>query len=276
MLFFGAFTGAGLLREEPPNRYVFNYRASYAEETEKTVQYLMDIRKLKPEEIAVFAQSDDFGDSGFEGVARVLRKHGRHKDQVLRVGYPRNTLDVDLAVASILKHPEIRAVVMVATYRPAAKFIQKMRDAGRTGLIFTNVSFVNSHALADELMQLGARYAEGVIVTQVVPHPDAGSSIALQCAEQFRKYQPDEKPGFTSLEGYVAAMLFVRGLQQVGDRLDTETLVSALESIHDLDLGLGTKLNFGPSDHQASHRVWGTELDKSGRYEILHDMDEKP
>src|SRR5262249_4766075 len=32
-LFFGAFTGAGLLRRDPPDRYVFNYRASYAEET---------------------------------------------------------------------------------------------------------------------------------------------------------------------------------------------------------------------------------------------------
>jgi hypothetical protein len=31
-LFFGAFTGAGLLRRDPPDRYVFNYRASYAEE----------------------------------------------------------------------------------------------------------------------------------------------------------------------------------------------------------------------------------------------------
>jgi hypothetical protein len=37
MLFFGAFTGAGLLRNDPPDRYVFNYRASYAEETAAVV-----------------------------------------------------------------------------------------------------------------------------------------------------------------------------------------------------------------------------------------------
>src|SRR5262249_10178556 len=41
MLFFGAFTGAGLLRRDPPDRYVFNYRASYAEETEAVVRYLV-------------------------------------------------------------------------------------------------------------------------------------------------------------------------------------------------------------------------------------------
>src|SRR6516165_7849876 len=40
MLFFGAFTGASLLRRDPPDRYVFNYRASYAEETDAVVRYL--------------------------------------------------------------------------------------------------------------------------------------------------------------------------------------------------------------------------------------------
>ena len=39
MLFFGAFTGANLLRRDPPDRYVFNYRASYAEETDAVVRY---------------------------------------------------------------------------------------------------------------------------------------------------------------------------------------------------------------------------------------------
>jgi ABC-type branched-subunit amino acid transport system substrate-binding protein len=36
-LFYGAFTGANVLRNEPPDRYVFNYRASYAEETDAVV-----------------------------------------------------------------------------------------------------------------------------------------------------------------------------------------------------------------------------------------------
>ena len=61
MLFFGAFTGAGLLRNDPPDRYVFNYRASYAEETAATVQYLVKVRHLKTNEIAVFAQKDAYG-----------------------------------------------------------------------------------------------------------------------------------------------------------------------------------------------------------------------
>src|SRR5262245_17561705 len=73
MLFFGAFTGAGLLRRDPPDRYVFNYRASYAEETDAVVRYLVKMRGLRPEQIAVFAQQDAYGDSGFAGVAKAMR-----------------------------------------------------------------------------------------------------------------------------------------------------------------------------------------------------------
>lgn len=58
MLFFGAFSGANLLRRDPPDRYVLNYRASYAEETNAAVDYLVKVRRLKPDQIVVFAQQD--------------------------------------------------------------------------------------------------------------------------------------------------------------------------------------------------------------------------
>jgi len=72
-LFFGAFTGSGILRNDPPDRYVFNYRASYAEETAAVVHYLIKLRRLQPRQIAVFAQQDSYGDAGFAGVAKAFR-----------------------------------------------------------------------------------------------------------------------------------------------------------------------------------------------------------
>src|SRR5712675_1524102 len=76
MLFFGAFTGASVVRHDPPDRYVFNYRPSYAEETDAAVRYLVKIRRIPPRQIAVFAQSDPFGDAGFSGVAKAFRVLG--------------------------------------------------------------------------------------------------------------------------------------------------------------------------------------------------------
>jgi ABC-type branched-subunit amino acid transport system substrate-binding protein len=268
-LFFGAFTGAPLLRKDPPDRYVFNYRASYAEETAAAVRYLIEVRRIKPSEIAVFAQNDKYGDAGFEGVARMLRRYRRDPSKILRVGYERNSADVHAAVNEILRNSQyVRAVVMVPTYRAAAQFISKLKDKG-ANLIFTSVSFVGSNALAEELTQLGKGYVEGVIVTQVVPLPDSKSTVVLRYQELLRKYAPGEKPDFVSLEGYIAATLLIEALNRTGPELTTETLINNLESIRGLDLGLGAQISYGQSEHQASHKVWGSVLDASGVYQTL-------
>jgi len=269
MLFFGAFTGASLLRKEPPDRYVFNYRASYGEETAAIVRYLVEVRHIKPEQIAVFAQDDSYGDAGYQGVTRVLRQLKRTPNPILKVTYTRNTSDVSDAVARILdRKSNVAAVVMVATYRPAARFIEKVREQ-RPNMVFTNVSFVGSQALAEELTQLGPQYAQGVIITQVVPLPTGQSTVGLRYREALASFAPEEKPDFISLEGYVTGNLLLEGLKLAGRNITTDGLVDALESIHGLDLGLGIPLSFGLSEHQASHKVWGTMLDGTGTFQQL-------
>src|SRR5260370_40966504 len=131
------------------------------------------MRGLRAEQIAVFAQQDVYGDSGFGGVAKGMRALlGGNEGAILRLDYKRNTLDVDDAVARLRAYKiPIKAVVMVGAYRSCAKFIEKTRDL-YPAMIYTNVSFVGSTALADELMLLGPRYANGAIVTQVVPAVD--------------------------------------------------------------------------------------------------------
>jgi branched-chain amino acid transport system substrate-binding protein len=271
MLFFGAFTGAGLLRNDPPDRYVFNYRASYAEETSAVVNYLVKVRRLMPEQIAVFAQQDAYGDAGFAGVEKAVRMlRGGNDSPILRLNYQRNTVDVDDAVAQLRQRRRvpIKAVIMVPTYRAAAKFIEKTRDL-YPDMIYTSVSFVGSTALADELMLLGSRYANGVIVTQVVPAVDGHSSLVLDYKSALAKYFPGEAPDYVSLEGYVDAMVLTAALQRNGPQLDTEKLVGTLENLRDLDIGLGTPVTFSRSEHQGVHKVWGTQLDAGGHYQPI-------
>jgi len=274
MLFFGAFTGAGLLRNDPPDRYVFNYRASYAEETAAAVNYLVKVRRLKPAQIAVFAQQDAYGDSGFAGVAKAIRSLGGDDSAILRLNYQRNTANVDDAVAQLKAHNStkgrvaIKAVIMVPAYRAAAKFIEKTRDL-YPGMIYTSVSFVGSTALANELMLLGSRFANGVIVTQVVPALEGYSSLVLEYKTALAKYFPGEAPDYVSLEGYIVAKVLIAALERNGPELDTERLVQTLENLRDYDIGLGTLVTFGRSEHQGVHKVWGTQLDANGRYQPI-------
>ena len=269
MLFFGAFTGANVLRNDPPDRYVFNYRASYAEETDAVVRYLVKLRKLQPRQIAVFAQQDSYGDAGFAGVAKAFRALGVSDTAIVRLNYARNTVDVDEAVNQLkIQKPAIRAVVMVATYRAAARFIEKTRDL-YPQMIYSNVSFVGSTALAEELKLLGPRYANGVIVTQVVPAVSGYSSAVLEYKNALAKYFPGEAPDYVSLEGYIAANVLIQAIKRTGPQIDTEKLIDTLETMRNLDLGLGTALGFARSEHQASHKIWGTAIDESGRYQPI-------
>jgi branched-chain amino acid transport system substrate-binding protein len=269
MLFFGAFTGAGLLRRDPPDRYVINYRASYAEETDAVVRYLVKLRHLRTDQIAVFAQQDAYGDAGFAGVARAIRALGGSDAAILRLDYKRNTVDVDDAIARLRAHKTpIKAIVMVPTYRAAAKFIEKTRDL-YPAMIYTNVSFVGSTALADELKLLGPRYANGVIVTQVVPAIDGYSSLALAYKNGLANFFPGVAPDYVSMEGYVAANVLIEALKRTGPQLDTEKLVDTFENMRNFDMGLGTLISYGRAEHQGSHKVWGTQLDSAGHYQPI-------
>ena len=146
VLFFAPNTGANVSRQDPPDRYVFNYRPSYAEETDTLVRYLVKMRRVPPQQIAVLTQNDAYGDAGFAGVAKAFRALGVNDSAILRVNYPRNTIAMDDAINQLkLQTIPVRAVVMVATGRAAAKFIEKAHDLF-PGVIFANISAVGSSA----------------------------------------------------------------------------------------------------------------------------------
>ena len=106
-------------------------------------------------------------------------------------------------------------------------------------------------------------------MTQVVPAVDSYATAILKYKSALAKFFPGETPDYVSLEGFVAARVLVEALKRAGPQLDTEKLVDSLEGLRDLDLGLGTPVNYGRTEHQAVHKVWGTELDGNGHYQAI-------
>ena len=268
-LFYAPFTGGSNVRHDPPDRYVFNYRLSFIEEADAAVRYLLKIRRIRPNQIAAFGENDNLGDQGFAGMAKAYRAAGLNDSAILRLNYTRNTIDVDEAVNKLrAQKVPIRAVVMTATTRPAAKFIEKTRDLF-PGMIYTNMSIAGATALSQELMLLGPRFTENVIVTQSVPAVSGYSSEVLDFKTALQKYFPGTTPDYISLEGFVAANVLIDAIKRAGPQIDSEKLVDALESTRNLDLGLGAPVGYSRSDHQALHKVWGTELDQTGKYQAI-------
>jgi ABC-type branched-subunit amino acid transport system substrate-binding protein len=250
--FVGAITGAPLLRKTPPNRYIFNYRASYSEEVTNMIDGLLSAG-IKPEEIALFTQRDAYGDAGYEGAITALNNRGFMDTHFLGHGrYTRNSLNVEGALATILDSPTTpRAIIMAGGYAPSAKFI-KLAKEDLPNCLFLNLSFVGGIALMNEL----GNETKNVIITQVVPNFKSSLPIVEELRKDLKQYLPDIEPGFISLETYIVAKIFVEALRSISGEIHRESLVESLDKLSDLDIGLGLNISYSKYQHQAIHKVW--------------------
>lgn len=254
--FFAPFTGAMALRR-PFNRLVFHVRASYDDETELLVRQLTHLGLSR---IGVFHQNDSYGQAGLDGVAKALA--ARQLTPVATGTVERNSDKVGDAVARLVAaKPE--AIVQISTYASCAAFVRAARKAGYGGN-FYNVSFVGTQALADALGADGA----GVVVSQVVPSPYQGSrQITREFHEAIKKGGGKVLANYSSMEGYLAARVFVEGLRnaqaQGGGRPTREALIAGLEAING-QVG-GFQVGFGATDRQGSRFVEMSMLTGDGR-----------
>ena len=267
---FAPFTGAESLRS-PVTRYLLHYRASYNQEVESFVEGAVDV--LGYRKIAVFYQNDAYGMAVLDAARTALKKRGLEPKETGT--YTRNLEDVSRAFNDIMdSRPQ--AVVMAGTYSACAKFIVMWKrqyylkgQKKDMNPVFMNVSFVGPDRLADLLDKYGTR----VIVTQVVPPFESAGTRYPAIAEYtaaMSKYFPNQKPNFVSLEGYLAAKVFVEILKQAGNDLTRESFIAAAESMKNLDIQAGNVISYSADNHQGSQKVYPTLLQK-GSFQLITD-----
>ena len=250
----GTISGAGSLREpisqNPNGRYMFNVRASYADETEAIVNQLVS---LGLKNIAVFYQNDGFGKSGLDGVTVALKKHNLAPTVAATV--ERNSVDVTAAVEAIAK-AKPQAVVMVTLYKPTAAFVKAMKKAGQSPMFMT-LSPVGTEQLVAEL----GPDARGIGISQVMPYP------FNDIVPMVRDYQKlvGAKAGYSyyGIEAYAMARVMVDALKRMGKDPSREKLMAALESTS-LDMG-GLKVAYSTTNRQGSRFVELTVIGPGGK-----------
>jgi len=250
----GPFTGAELLRT-PVNRYIFNVRASYYDETEKIVDVLASNGNTN---IAVFYQDDNYGLAGLKGVEIAMAKRNLKISALGKV--ERNTIKVEDAVKSInAARPD--GVVMISAYTSVAEFVRQMKKAGSVAQ-FHNVSFVGSKALADALKDEGY----GIAITQVVPFPWSSSGVrVVKEYQEIMTKAGNTDFNFSSLEGFIVGKVMVEGLRRAGKNLTREKLIAALEDMNNVDLGEFV-VSFSPTNHSGSKYVNLTMIGRGGKF----------
>jgi branched-chain amino acid transport system substrate-binding protein len=233
----GLFTGAQTLYT-PLRPWVINVRASYFDETREQVDGLLNT--LHYRKIGVIYPDDAFGSAVLQGVEVALKANGT--ETVAAASYPRQSAQVGEAIDKVRgANPD--AVVVVGPSNTVGPILKLAHGKGWKPL-FVTVSFVGT----DELIEDAGADAEGMVITQVVPpyYLTDLKTVALY-RRSLQKYSPNARPNFVSLEGFVDAMVLAEGLKRAGKDLTREGLIHAMESMHDVDMGLGPELKLGYS-----------------------------
>jgi hypothetical protein len=95
-----------------------------------------------------------------------------------------------------------------------------------------------------------------LINSQVVPCPQ---SIEYPLVKAYRAHLNGAAPGFTSLEGWLNAVVVAEALKRAGPNPTRAAFIAAMESLHGWDPGIGCSLAFSHSEHQGLNKVWLTK-----------------
>ena len=251
----GVVSGSASLRQAPTanpnNRYVFNLRASYAEEAEAIANQMLSIGIKN---VAVLYQNDGYGKSGLEGVTAALKKH--NLAPVTTGTVERNSEDVSKAVEAIAKaNPQ--GVVLITLAKPAANFIKGLKAKGQAPM-FTALSPVAAESLHSDL----PNDSRGIGISQVMPFPWNDTIPVVRDYQRLLGKQGHYS--YFGIEAYVTARTMTEALRKAGAKdLSRDKLVSALESAN-LDLG-GYRVAFTPNSRSGSHFVEMTVIGAGGK-----------
>lgn len=253
--YIAPYTGAGLLREDHWTNVV-NLRASYVQETAEIVERL--VKDLDIRRIAVLYQDDSYGLAGLTGVDRAVSSFGLKLAAVST--YTRNTIAVKTAVLE-LRASQPGAVILIGAYQPVATAIAWARHIGLNP-VFATISFSGGNTLAD---QLNAYQESEVYVTQVVPFPTSGISIARSYRRALAAHNRRQSVGFVSFEGYLAGRMTLVGLERSGTAVDRVRFLDSLLNGPPISLQ-GYSLRFGKGDNQGSNGVFLTVIGENGQF----------
>jgi branched-chain amino acid transport system substrate-binding protein len=279
----GNFTGAQPQREQPYVDFVFNVRASYRQEMGALVERFWALGARK---FGVYYQIDAYGRSGTDGVERALAQRGSRV--VAEATYVRGAkFEEDMGPAvSVLRQAGCDVILCTGAYQGCGAFVRTARDSGWTVPI-SNVSFVGSDAMLALLLKQGKAagrdYTRALVNSQVVPSYD---DVTLPGVAEYRALMDKHNPvlpealrdrtytpqrySFISLEGFINAKVVVEGLRRAGVNPTRASLRQALESLRNVDLGVGAPLTFSAERHQGLDSVYFTRVD-GGRWVPVTD-----
>jgi branched-chain amino acid transport system substrate-binding protein len=252
--FLHPFTGADPMRVF--NKYVYNVRASYADELEKIVDHFAP---LGVKRFAIVYYDDVVGKENLTAVERALKK--RNYETVSRAAFKdRAKPDIENGLKEVAKgQPDV--VILTTLYKATSDFVKLANKSGLGAQMASN-SFPGASPLAKELGKEGP----GVIVATVVPpFSQTWVPVVAEYRAAMEKQSGTKVFSFTSLESYIGAKVLVEAVRRAGPKLTRESFMNALDNLSKYDVG-GYVVGFSPTNHNGSSFVELTVISKGGQF----------
>lgn len=243
VLLFGTMAGADELRGlRYPN--VYSVTPGYAEQSAAITRHTdaLGMRRM-----VILHGSDSESLAALEGAVPTLGGLGIN----LLLNAPLQNTDKAVAVKP-------QSVLVISEPKGAAIAIRELRRKGYNGPIY-GFSNTGESLLAEQLGPAGV----GVVVVRVVPKSDSGRSPLVRQLQADAAAAKLGKPNVYMLEGYIAAWTFTEALRNAGKEPTRAKLRSALDALHELNLG-GFRIHFD-GDRVGSKLVELSLIDSTGR-----------
>ncbi len=250
---FGPVTGAAPFREKF-NRYLFNVRASYANEALAIVKQLTQVGLSK---VVVFYQDDGLGNTVLTEIKKAAEAQKFELAGFVKLD-PKKP-DFKAAAAQIEKLAP-QAVVMGTAGKTFSDLVKAVYDTTARPAYY-GLSIVNSSGLAKAL----GPQARGIVLSQVMPSlRDPSVSVVSEYLATLKAQSATSTPSNSQFEGFLHAKLLTEGLRKAGRNLSTESLIKAFESSGEISFGKFTA-RYSPQAHLGSSYVELGILDTDGQ-----------
>ena len=233
---------------------VFFMRASYATETKKLISFFLGLGLKKY--AAVYSTDSSYGKAALQAVESELKKHNLALSSKHLVSNDGRGMQAAVQALSVSKP---QAIIVILDSLPAAQFV-KDYHAVDWGVAMFGLSRINAVPLVE---LVGLNLATGMMISQVVPHPNSLSiPLVREHAALMKKFR-EEAPSHVTMEGFIAAKMLVDTLKKAGNDFSRDHIAALLKERGGVEMG-GYYVDFS-SGNRGSNYVDVNVIGKKGK-----------
>ncbi|WP_418180872.1 ABC transporter substrate-binding protein [Aliarcobacter lanthieri] len=223
--FFSPFSGASFLRDKEFEN-IINFRASYKQEIENIIDYVVNNKKLS--KISIFYQNDEYGEDGYISTLQTMKDE--NLDLHSAGTYKRNTLSINHAFNEI-RNSKPEVVLLIGAYQANSLFIKRAKnDELLKNILFCNISFSDANSIIKDL-EASNIDTSNIIFSNVVPnYNDKNLKIVQEYQSIINEYGKNKDLGFISFEAFLTSKILVHAISRLEGKYSYKNLINELKN----------------------------------------------